>query len=127
VVKEGLHKFVGENAGADKLAELEKNNKIISGLSTIKEIATKAAGTALTAVAKHGTEGERVADAAPWAMDYLHAAGKGANVVANAGARPVIDKLAGTHRDSLEDIAKAAQAGDHEAVTKKLYDQVFGP
>lgn len=132
ILRDELHGHVAAQIGPAKMAELEKVNQLLSGLKSVEDIAKAAQNKALTTPPKAAAslgEKEKIGEyfkGAPVAGGAARTIAGGMSQLSPALARPVIDKVAGQHRETLETIAGAAKAGDRDTVTKTLMQQIFG-
>lgn len=128
IAKDELHQHVADQLGPKALAELEKTNKLISGLTAIKDIARAAGGREITSTPAAQTESEKIGSALAGSRlaKPAYLAGKAAGTAAGQTAKPLTD-LAAQHRTHLDSIADAASKGDTETVSKTLYQTIFGP
>jgi hypothetical protein len=134
ILKDELHGHVEATLGPKQRAELEKTNQLLSGLIHVEDIAKAARNKALVTPPKAAPsaamgEKEKIGEffqKAPVAGGAARTIAGGLSQLSPALGRPVIDRVAGQHRQTLEEVAKAAKAGDRDTVTKTLMQQIFG-
>jgi len=132
ILRDELHGHVEANLGPAQRAELEKTNQLLTGLIHIEDIAVAAQKKALVTAPKPEKamgEKEKISEyfaRAPVAGTAARTIAGGLKQISPALSRPVIDRLSGQHRETLDTIAGAAKAGDRDTVSKTLMQTIFG-